>query len=54
MTPKRSQSGEHDPKLGIRKAGNGALQRAVVQFAHHTLGRRGQEPALLASARSPD
>ena len=46
MTPKRSQSGEHDPKLGISKAGNGALRRLLVQCAHHILGRRGQESAL--------
>jgi transposase len=46
MTPKRKQSGERDPQLGISKAGDGTLRRLLVQCAHHILGHFGKDSAL--------
>jgi transposase len=38
LQPKQQQSGEHDPQLGITKAGNSYLRKLLVQCAHYTLG----------------
>jgi transposase len=46
LRPKRSQSGERDPQLGIAKTGDGYLRTLLVQCAHHLLGRHGQDCAL--------
>jgi transposase len=46
LRPKRSQSGERDPTLGIAKTGDGYLRTLLVQCAHHLLGRYGQDCAL--------
>lgn len=46
LRPKRSQSGESDPQLGISKSGDGYLRTLLVQCAHHLLGWRGQDCAL--------
>lgn len=46
MVPARGQSGEHDPELGISKAGNRYLRKLLVQCAHHILGRYGADSAL--------
>jgi len=46
LRPKRSQSGERDPQLGIAKTGDGYLRTLLVQCAHHLLGFRGQDCAL--------
>lgn len=46
MTPKRRQSGERDPQLGISKAGDGRLRKLLVQCAHHILGHFGKDSAL--------
>jgi transposase len=46
LRPKRSQSGERDPQLGISKTGDGYLRTLLVQCAHHLLGWRGQDCAL--------
>lgn len=46
LNPKRQQSGQQDPQLGITKAGNPMLRRLLVQCAHHILGRFGQDSAL--------
>lgn len=46
LRPKRSQSGERDPQLGIAKTGDGYLRTLLVQCAHHLLGWRGQDCAL--------
>ena len=46
MTPKRKQSGERDPRLGISKAGNSTLRSLLVQCAHHILGHYGKDSAL--------
>ena len=46
LRPKRSQSGERDPQLGIAKTGEGYLRTLLVQCAHHLLGWSGQDCAL--------
>jgi transposase len=37
LRPERSQSGEHDPQLGITKAGNTYLRWLLVECAHRLL-----------------
>jgi len=44
--PRRSQSGDSDPQLGITKAGNGYLRKLLVQSAHYVLGHYGPDSAL--------
>ena len=46
LRPKRSQSGERDPQLGIAKTGDGYLRTLLVQCAHHLLGWSGRDCAL--------
>ncbi|MGI8959273.1 MAG: IS110 family transposase [Bryobacteraceae bacterium] len=46
LQPKRSQSGERDPGLGITKAGNGYLRTLLVECAQHVLGPFGPDSAL--------
>lgn len=46
LNPKRRQSGEEDPQLGITKAGNPLMRRLLVQCAHYVLGRFGPDSAL--------
>jgi transposase len=46
MRPRQSQSGEHDPQLGITKAGNGYLRTLLVQSAHYMLGPFGPDSAV--------
>ena len=46
LRPKRSQSGESDPQLGITKAGNGYLRQLLVQCANHVVGPHGKDSAL--------
>ena len=46
LRPKRNQSGERDPQLGIAKTGDGYLRTLLVQCAHHLLGWSGQDCAL--------
>lgn len=43
LRPKRSQSGEQDPQLGITKAGNERLRRMLVNCAHYILGPFGAD-----------
>lgn len=38
LTPRRDQSGRHDPQLGITKAGNAYLRRLLVGCAQYILG----------------
>ena len=38
LTPRRDQSGRHDPQLGITKAGNPYLRRLLVGCAQYILG----------------
>jgi transposase len=46
LRPRRDQSGEHDPQLGITKAGNGYLRSLLVECANHILGPFGKDSAL--------
>jgi transposase len=46
LTPRRDQSGERDPQLGITKAGNPFLRRLLVQSAHYVLGPFGPDTDL--------
>ncbi|MFN0205625.1 MAG: IS110 family transposase [Planctomycetota bacterium] len=46
LTPKRQQSGDHNPQLGITKTGNSYLRRLLVQSAHYILGPFGKESDL--------
>jgi transposase len=46
LRPKRSQSGERDPQLGITKAGNGYLRHLLIECANHILRPRGKDSAL--------
>jgi transposase len=46
LRPKRDQSGEYDPQLGITKAGNGLLRRTLVNAAHYIVGPFGPDSDL--------
>jgi len=46
LRPKRSQSGDRDPQLGITKAGNIYLRSLLVECANHVLGPRGRDSTL--------
>ncbi len=46
LRPKRDQSGESDPQLGITKAGNERLRRMLVNCAHYIIGPFGQDSDL--------
>ena len=46
LRPKRSQSGDINPQLGITNAGNGYLRRLLVECANHIIGPRGKDSAL--------
>jgi len=46
LRPKRDQSGERDPKLGITKTGDSRLRRTLVNCAHYILGRFGPDTDL--------
>lgn len=43
LRPRRNQSGESDPKLGITKAGNVRMRRLLVNCAHYILGPFGKD-----------
>src|ERR1700722_16682574 len=43
LRPKRDQSGERDPRLGITKAGDARLRRTLVHCAHYILGPFGPD-----------
>jgi transposase len=43
LTPRRDQSGSHDPQLRITKAGNPFLRRLLVQAAQYVLGPFGPD-----------
>ena len=42
LTPRRDQSGDREPQLGISKAGNEYLRRLLVSSAQYVLGRYGK------------
>jgi len=46
LVPKRRQSGQRDPQLGISKAGDETLRKLLVNCAHHILGAKGQDSDL--------
>lgn len=46
LRPKRNQSGEQDPQLGITKAGNERLRRLLVNCAHYIIGPFGEDSDL--------
>jgi transposase len=46
LRPKRNQSGEQDPQLGITKAGNVRLRCMLVNCAHYILGPFGPDSDL--------
>jgi transposase len=46
LRPRRSQSGEHDPQLGITKAGNSYLRSLLIECANHILRPQGKDSAL--------
>lgn len=47
LTPRRDQSGAHDPQLRITKAGNSYLRRLLVCAAHYLLGPLNQQDSEL-------
>lgn len=46
LRPRRYQSGEHDPELGITKAGDVYLRSLLVECSQHVLGHFGRDSAL--------
>ena len=46
LRPRQRQSGEHDPQLGITKAGDMELRRLLVGSAHYILGPFGPDTDL--------
>jgi transposase len=46
LRPKRSQSGDRDPQLGITMAGNIYLRTLLVECANHVLGPHGRDSIL--------
>lgn len=46
LCPRRDQSGEKDPELGISKQGDPYLRRLLIQCAHYILGPFGEDCEL--------
>ena len=46
LRPRRSQSGDRDPQLGITKAGNGYLRSLLIECANHILRPHGKDSSL--------
>ena len=46
LAPWQDQSGEHDPQLGISKAGDALCRRILVQCAQYILGAHGKDSSL--------
>jgi transposase len=46
LRPRRDQSGDHDPQLGITKAGNVYLRTLLTEAANYILGPFGKDSAL--------
>ena len=46
LRPKRSQSGDRDPQLGITKAGNAYLRSLLMECANHLLRPHGRDSSL--------
>ena len=46
MRPRKKDSGERKPQLGITKAGDEYLRKTLVNCAHYILGRYGKDSDL--------
>jgi Transposase IS116/IS110/IS902 family len=46
LRPRRSQSGDHEPQLGITHAGNAYLRSLVIECSNHILRPHGRDSAL--------
>jgi hypothetical protein len=46
LRPRRSQSGDRDPQLGVTKAGNVYLRSLLIECANHILRPHGRDSAL--------
>jgi transposase len=46
LIPKKRQSGERDPLLGITKAGDELLRKLLVNCSHYIMGQKGQDSDL--------
>jgi transposase len=46
MRPRRQESGQQQPQLGITKAGDPYLRKTLVNCAHHILGPQGKDSDL--------
>jgi transposase len=46
LRPRRSQSGDRDPQLGITKAGNVYLRSLLIECANHILRPQGKDSSL--------
>ena len=46
LRPRRSQSGDHDPQLGITHAGNAYLRSLLIECSNHILRPHGKDSAL--------
>jgi len=46
LRPRRSQSGDHDPQLGIAHAGNAYLRSLLIEGSNHILRPHGRDSAL--------
>jgi transposase len=46
LRPRRSQSGDRNPQLGITKAGNVYLRSLLIECANHILRPHGKDSAL--------
>lgn len=46
LVPRRDQSGDWDPQLGITKRGDKLLRKLLIQAAHHILGPFGEDSDL--------
>ena len=46
MRPRKQESGQSQPQLGITKAGDGFLRKTLVNCAHHILGPKGKDSDL--------
>jgi transposase len=46
MGPRKQESGQSQPQLGITKAGDGFLRKTLVNCAHYILGPKGKDSDL--------
>ena len=50
LRPRRSQSGDRDPQLGITKAGNVYLRSLLIECANHVLRPHGKDSTFDSGA----